>query len=200
MTDVQLPDNKHHPPPPPPSNGGNPQLLRRLSHILDSTSFIPRFRNKALQYCILSTKGRPPRRARQRLDYATSTNLPYLRSLSFLFICKRSRRLITATMGLSYNTYLNSNKIYGCKSCKAHLANHDDIISRVSSLWEELGEEEAQPRRSYAASLIELVIPAMVGWRNANDRNNRTSEANMVRPTCSTRWLISLRANPANER
>jgi len=37
-----------------------------------------------------------------------------------------------ATMGLAYNTYLNSAKIYGCKNCKAHLANHDDIISRVS--------------------------------------------------------------------
>ncbi|TDZ23019.1 Protein yippee-like 3 [Colletotrichum orbiculare MAFF 240422] len=34
------------------------------------------------------------------------------------------------TMGLAYNTYLNSSKVYGCKTCKAHLANHDDIISR----------------------------------------------------------------------
>lgn len=34
-------------------------------------------------------------------------------------------------MGLAYNTYLNSNKIYGCKTCKTHLANHEDIISRV---------------------------------------------------------------------
>ncbi|KAL3959075.1 hypothetical protein ACCO45_007237 [Purpureocillium lilacinum] len=33
-------------------------------------------------------------------------------------------------MGLAYNTYLNSNKIYGCKTCKTHLANHEDIISR----------------------------------------------------------------------
>ncbi|KAI9836727.1 MAG: hypothetical protein M1837_003259 [Sclerophora amabilis] len=33
-------------------------------------------------------------------------------------------------MGLSYNVYLNSNRIYGCKSCKAHMANHDDILSR----------------------------------------------------------------------
>ncbi|KAI9737470.1 MAG: hypothetical protein M1834_009625 [Cirrosporium novae-zelandiae] len=33
-------------------------------------------------------------------------------------------------MGLVYNTYLNSNQIYGCKNCKTHLANHDDIISR----------------------------------------------------------------------
>lgn len=36
-------------------------------------------------------------------------------------------------MGLAYNTYLSSNKIYGCKNCKAHLANHEDIISRVRS-------------------------------------------------------------------
>lgn len=36
-------------------------------------------------------------------------------------------------MGLQYNTYLSSTKIYGCKTCKTHLANHDDIISRVSS-------------------------------------------------------------------
>jgi hypothetical protein len=34
-------------------------------------------------------------------------------------------------MGLAYNTYLNSSRIYGCKGCKTHLANHDDIISRV---------------------------------------------------------------------
>jgi len=33
-------------------------------------------------------------------------------------------------MGLVYNVYLNGNKIYGCKNCKAHLSNHDDIISR----------------------------------------------------------------------
>jgi hypothetical protein len=35
-------------------------------------------------------------------------------------------------MGLAYNTYLNSNRIYGCKGCKTHLANHDDILSRVN--------------------------------------------------------------------
>lgn len=34
-------------------------------------------------------------------------------------------------MGLSYNVYLNSDKIFGCKSCKTHLASHDAIISRV---------------------------------------------------------------------
>jgi hypothetical protein len=33
-------------------------------------------------------------------------------------------------MGLSYNVYLSSSRIYGCKSCKTHLANHEDIVSR----------------------------------------------------------------------
>ncbi|EMD60439.1 hypothetical protein COCC4DRAFT_20078 [Bipolaris maydis ATCC 48331] len=40
-----------------------------------------------------------------------------------------SDRLII-TMGLSYNIYLNSSRIYGCKNCKTHLSNHDDILSR----------------------------------------------------------------------
>ena len=40
--------------------------------------------------------------------------------------------LETLTMGLSYNIFLESNRIYGCHVCKTHLANHDDILSRVS--------------------------------------------------------------------
>ena len=36
-------------------------------------------------------------------------------------------------MGLAYNVYLNSKRIYGCKQCKTHLADHDEIISRVST-------------------------------------------------------------------
>jgi len=35
-------------------------------------------------------------------------------------------------MGIAYNVYLTSNKIFGCKNCKTHLADYDDIISRVS--------------------------------------------------------------------
>ncbi|KAI9672813.1 MAG: hypothetical protein M1831_000248 [Alyxoria varia] len=34
-------------------------------------------------------------------------------------------------MGLAYNIYLSSTqKIYGCKDCKTHLAAHEEIISR----------------------------------------------------------------------
>jgi hypothetical protein len=36
------------------------------------------------------------------------------------------------SMGLAYNIYLNASKVFGCKNCKTHLANYDDIISRVS--------------------------------------------------------------------
>lgn len=35
-------------------------------------------------------------------------------------------------MGLAYNTYITSNKIFGCKHCKTHLADYYDIVSRVS--------------------------------------------------------------------
>jgi hypothetical protein len=34
-------------------------------------------------------------------------------------------------MGLTYNIYLNGGRIYGCRTCKTHLSNHDDILSRV---------------------------------------------------------------------
>lgn len=36
-------------------------------------------------------------------------------------------------MGLAYNIYLNAKKIYGCKTCKTHLADYDEIISRVGT-------------------------------------------------------------------
>lgn len=36
-------------------------------------------------------------------------------------------------MGLMYNEYLNGQKLFGCNRCRAHLADHQDIISRVRS-------------------------------------------------------------------
>lgn len=41
-------------------------------------------------------------------------------------------------MGLAYNVYLNAKSIYGCKNCKTHLADQDEIISRVCSLPSEV--------------------------------------------------------------
>ena len=34
-------------------------------------------------------------------------------------------------MGLKYNTYLESSKVYGCKRCKTHLTSLESLISRV---------------------------------------------------------------------
>ncbi len=50
-------------------------------------------------------------------------------------------------MGLAYNTYLNGNKIYGCSACKAHLAIHEDIISRVRLSLSLLPSKSIYPRR-----------------------------------------------------
>lgn len=36
-------------------------------------------------------------------------------------------------MGLVYNDYLSSDKIYGCKNCKTHLSKHESLVSRVRS-------------------------------------------------------------------
>ena len=52
-------------------------------------------------------------------------------------------------MGLAYNIYLNSHRIYGCKNCKTHLSNHDDIISRVSCLYFSLEGDLGPKRRIY---------------------------------------------------
>lgn len=39
-------------------------------------------------------------------------------------------------MGLVYNIYLSSpHRVYGCRQCKTHLGTHEDIISRVCSLY-----------------------------------------------------------------
>ena len=41
-------------------------------------------------------------------------------------------RALEEAMGLEYNTYLDSDRIFGCRNCKTHLATHENIISRVS--------------------------------------------------------------------
>jgi len=63
-------------------------------------------------------------------------------------------------MGLAYNVYLNSSKIYGCKNCKAHLSNHEDIMSR---------NFRGQHGKAY---LFENVVNYVSG--EANERNMTT--------------------------
>jgi len=64
-------------------------------------------------------------------------------------------------MGLAYNTYLNSNKIYGCKNCKAHLANHDDIISRVSDSPVHILPGHSHAKLALPASRLQPVKPTV---------------------------------------
>jgi hypothetical protein len=67
-------------------------------------------------------------------------------------------------MGLAYNVYLNAKRIYGCKNCKTHLADHDEIISRVSR----------------------DAVALHIGSIRANAFPLRTSAASMAKPSSST--------------
>lgn len=75
-------------------------------------------------------------------------------------------------MGLAYNTYLNSNRIYGCKNCKAHLANHEDIISRVRNPFPSLKQKLTR-----LTSGTELPRPARQGIPLQHGRQRRDGRA-----------------------
>lgn len=77
-------------------------------------------------------------------------------------------------MGLAYNVYLNSKRIYGCRTCKTHLADHDEIISRVSPSWQYDCES----------------------YFNKADSHCRTSVASMAKHTSSTASSITSRVRP----
>lgn len=68
-------------------------------------------------------------------------------------------------MGLAYNIYLNAKRIYGCKNCKTHLADHDEIISRVSTI----------PTHFFSTLPTFTYLPSP-----------RISAANTAKPTSST--------------
>jgi hypothetical protein len=86
-------------------------------------------------------------------------------------------------MGLAYNVYLNSNKIYGCKNCKAHLSNHEDIISRVSI-----------PVVFGAPLLLDNINPSQINRADSL----RTSGVNMAKLISSTASSTILLENPMN--
>lgn len=60
-------------------------------------------------------------------------------------------------MGLSYNVYLTSSRIYMCKNCKTHLSNHEDIISR---------NFRGQHGKAYLFSTVVNVVEALPVERN----------------------------------
>ncbi|EOD51671.1 putative yippee zinc-binding protein moh1 protein [Neofusicoccum parvum UCRNP2] len=64
-------------------------------------------------------------------------------------------------MGLTYNVYLNSHRIYGCKNCKTHLSNHDDIISR-----EDVQNFRGQHGKAYLFDSVVNITQGEPGERN----------------------------------
>ena len=63
-------------------------------------------------------------------------------------------------MGLAYNVYLNSDRIFGCKTCKAHLATFEAIISRVCVLEPFSPHTICQTCRLYALLALMLFYPS----------------------------------------
>jgi len=59
------------------------------------------------------------------------TSLPHNSQPNLACITRHQRHHHCNTMGLIYNEYLDAKVIYGCKECKAHLADQNEIISRV---------------------------------------------------------------------
>lgn len=101
-------------------------------------------------------------------------------------------------MGLTYNTYLDGKHVYGCKNCKAHLANHEDIISRVSPLsllpsshFISPYPPPPPPKKGAPGGVSSPLspIPALTP--------RRTSAASTARPTSSTPSSTSTPASPA---
>ena len=82
-------------------------------------------------------------------------------------------------MGLAYNVYLNAKRIYGCKTCKTHLADHDDIISRVSTSQNKFACRQTlivrvknfrgQHGKAFLFNSVVNIVPG-----EANDRNMTT--------------------------
>jgi hypothetical protein len=45
--------------------------------------------------------------------------------------CCASAAAAASAMGMLFKAYLSGTKIWSCERCAAHLASHDDIISKV---------------------------------------------------------------------
>ena len=47
-------------------------------------------------------------------------------------------------MGPAFRQYLDGHKVYSCASCKAHVADHDDIVSKVRDKRKRGSEKERE--------------------------------------------------------
>ncbi|RMY82102.1 hypothetical protein D0861_08035 [Hortaea werneckii] len=72
-------------------------------------------------------------------------------------------------MGLAYNVYLNAKRIYGCKTCKTHLADHDEIISRLTRIpppSPQIQNFRGQHGKAYLFNAVVNTISGEAGERN----------------------------------
>lgn len=97
-------------------------------------------------------------------------------------------------MGLKYNLYLDGNKIYGCQSCKTHLADHDEILSRVSTP----SHLSPLPSFLFAFSIRRTLSEESSKLTTGHTYLCRTSAASMVRPTYSTKSSTSIPRTPTS--
>lgn len=88
---------------------------------------------------------------------------------------KSRSRPADSDMGLAYNVYLNCKRIYGCKTCKTHLADHDDIVSRVrpghcNSFWAppslRLQNFRGQHGKAFLFNSVVNIVAGEAGERN----------------------------------
>lgn len=108
-------------------------------------------------------------------------------------------------MGLAYNTYLTSNKIYGCKTCKAHLANHEDIISRVRIpqpkvvLYSLIALTSPLCTALHPSVYIKYVPFSLFSGLTGRRTRIRTSVGSMAKRTCSIESSTLTRAIQMSE-
>ena len=96
-------------------------------------------------------------------------------------------------MGRPFKQYLNAPRIYSCGSCRSHVSDHEEIISKVRlrpcSPVPESMHESAQ-RHSSQAALGSLDLRASCC---------RLFKADMAGPTCSAmRELSAQQASPCH--
>ena len=92
------------------------------------------------------------------LDQSISLRLP------FLFSDIPLRR-----MGPAFRQYLDGPKVYGCAACKAHVADHDDIVSKVKrkegffrrGFRRAMGDDDEDALRADQANLSRAFSPLL---------------------------------------
>ncbi len=91
-------------------------------------------------------------------------------------------------MGRPYKTYLNAPRVYSCATCRAHAADHDEIISKV-------------PAGTSGGGAVVETLPLSLQLHALPAPLSRPSKAVMDALICSTRRkLMGFRVDSASLR